>query len=46
MSTMINLRDRGQISESMARGIALNECYRDATNAVLRALAVTNGEVS
>lgn len=45
MNTMINLRDRGQISESMAHGIALNECYRDATSSVLRALGVTNGDV-
>lgn len=45
MNTMINLRDRGQISESMARGIALNDCYRDATSAVLSALGVTNGDI-
>ena len=29
-----NPRDRGQIIDSMARGMALTQCYRDATSAV------------
>ena len=45
MQSMINNpRDRGQISDSMARGMALTQCYRDATSAVLRALGVTDGD--
>ena len=45
MQSMINNpRDRGQIIDSMARGMALTQCYRDATSAVLRALGVTDGD--
>jgi len=45
MQSMINnQRDRGQISDSMARGMALTQCYREATSAVLRALGVTDGD--